>query len=178
MFHCYLQIGSVFSDAENTSEEEYFKHSLPPPPCFFFIDRKDWTKLRKTQHLHRFKTLNWTTVIAKGIRTIHPLCSFGFKRHRVKSIGCRRSGPVFSCLGYCLFDDCPVEVEIKVQDESSLKALVEFRGSFVYHRWDQIKRRPVRGQERDVLSDTLSTKLPRSVFLDSMERLDDTFVVS
>ncbi|KAG7480098.1 hypothetical protein JOB18_043041 [Solea senegalensis] len=123
--------------AENTSEDNYFKGSLLPLPCFFFIDHKDWTKLRKRQHLHWFKTLNWTSVLAKGIQSIHPLCSFGFKEHRVKSISSSRSGPVIVCLGYCLFDDCPVEVDIVVQEESSLKALVKFSGSFVHHRWDQ-----------------------------------------
>ena len=83
-FRFYLQIEPVPSDAGNTSEEdEFFKHSLPPPPCFFFIDKKDWTKLRKKQFLYNFKTLNWTSVMSKGIRTIHPLCSFAFKRHEI-----------------------------------------------------------------------------------------------
>ncbi|KAE8291902.1 hypothetical protein D5F01_LYC09263 [Larimichthys crocea] len=59
-----------------------------------------------------------------------------------------------------------------------MKAEVIFSGDFVCHRWDQIKRRPVRGEERDALSHTLSTKLPRTVFLESIERLDDTVVAS
>ncbi|KAG7516997.1 hypothetical protein JOB18_046441 [Solea senegalensis] len=116
--------------------------------------------------------------MANGIKSIHPLCSFGFQGHRVKSISSRRSGPVFVCLGYCLFDDCPVEVVVIVQVESSLKAIVKFRGSFVCHRWDQLKRRPVRGKERDALSQTVSTKMPRSVFLESIARLDDTVMAS
>ncbi|KAG7526880.1 hypothetical protein JOB18_046349 [Solea senegalensis] len=122
--------------------------------------------------------MNWTSVMANGIKSIHPLCSFGFQGHRVKSISSRRSGPVFVCSGYCLFDDCPVEVDVIVQEESSLKAIVKFRGSFVCHRWDQLKKRPVRGKERDALSQTLSTKMPRSVFLESLARLDDTVMAS
>ena len=116
--------------------------------------------------------------MAKGIWSVHPYCSFGFKCHSVKSIGSKRSGPVFTCDGYCIFDDCPVEVKIKFQEESSLKAEVIFSGDLVCHRWDQIKRRPVRGEERDALSDILSTKLPRTVFLENIERLDDTVVAS
>ncbi|CAK6965266.1 hypothetical protein D5F01_LYC10977 [Scomber scombrus] len=117
----------------SASNEEYLTHSLPPPPCFFFIDQK-WTKLRKKQHCRGFKTLNRTSVMAKGIRRDHPYCSFGFKHHSVKSIGSRRSGPVSTCSGYCLFDDCPVEVEIKVEEESSLKAEVIFSVDLVSHR--------------------------------------------
>ncbi|XP_059190873.1 uncharacterized protein LOC131973047 [Centropristis striata] len=116
--------------------------------------------------------------MAKGIQTVHPLCSLAFKRHRVKSIGSSRSGPVFVCSGCCVFDDCPVEVDIVVPEESSLKALVTFRGSFVCHRWDQVKRRPVRGNERDALSQILATKMPRSVFLDSIEKVDDIVMSS
>ena len=107
---------------------------------FLFIDQKDWTKLRKKQHRRRFKTLNWTSVMAKGTWSVHPYCSFGFKCRSVKSIGSKRSGPVFTCYGYCIFDDCPVEVKIKFQEESSLKAEVIFSGDLVCHRWGPNKK--------------------------------------
>ena len=69
-------------------------------------------------------------------------------------------------------------MEIKVEEELSLKAEVIFSGDLVSHRWDQIRRRPVRGEERDALAHTLSTKLPRTVFLESIGRLEDTVVAS
>lgn len=116
--------------------------------------------------------------MARRIRSIHPLCSFAFKQHQIKSIGSIRGGPVFVCSGYCLFDDCPVEVQITVQDKSSLKAQVTFSGGFVCHRLDQIKRRPVRANKRHTIAKTFSTKLPKSVFLGSMGKLDGTVVAS
>ncbi|KAJ4944582.1 hypothetical protein JOQ06_013125, partial [Pogonophryne albipinna] len=45
----------------------------------------------------------------------------------VRTVGSKRKGSLFSCVGYCRFDDCPVEVEVDIEDESSLKAVVTFR---------------------------------------------------
>lgn len=46
------------SSQEDIEDEQYFKHLLPPPPCFFFIQCKDWTKLQNKQNHNKIKTLN------------------------------------------------------------------------------------------------------------------------
>ena len=73
-----------------------------------------------------------------------------------------------------MFDDCPVCVEVKVDNESSLKAMVTFQGDCVRHSRDQLKRRPVRGTQREVIATTLTSKLPRSLYLEKLGELDDT----
>lgn len=76
----------------------------------------------KTQHKHQFKNLHLTNVIWKEIRSLHPYCSFAFKRHSVTTIGSQRTNPLFTCAGYCRFDDCCVQVNLKIENESSHKA--------------------------------------------------------
>ena len=62
-----------------------------------------------------------------------------------------------------MFDDCAVCVTVKVFDESSLKAMVTFNGDCVRHDRDELRRRPVRGKEREVIAKKLTSKLPRSL---------------
>ncbi|XP_034097224.1 uncharacterized protein LOC117563156 [Gymnodraco acuticeps] len=130
------------------------------------------------QHKRRFKSLNWTSVMATGIRSVHPHCCFVFKSHSVRTVGSKRKGSLFSCVGYCRFDDCPVEVEVDIEDESSLKAVVTFRGEKAWHNCEELKHRPVRADERDALANALTSKLPRSVYLDKLNKLDDTVLAS
>ena len=172
LLNCVLQFVSTTSSSadEKENEEQYFTQELPKQPCF------EWKKLRKTQIKRRFQTLNWTVVMAKGIRSVHPHCSFAFKHHTVQIIGSTRNSPLFSCLGYCLFDDCPVEVEVKVQDESSLKAFVTFRGDSVAPLWTTEKT--ARAGERDGIADALTTKLPRNLYLEKLDKLEDSVVES
>ena len=174
---------STFSQSDNNtpsssntedSDTLFFIKELPQQPCFFFISAEDWAYLRKRQNRHQFKTSQWTHVISKGIRTVHSYCSFAFKRHSVKPIMSSRDTPLFTCLGYCMFDDCPVCVEVKVDNESSLKAMVTFQGDCVRHSRDELKRRPVRGTQREVIATTLTSKLPRSLYLEKLDELDDT----
>jgi len=108
-------------------------------------------------------------MIAKGIRSIHSYCIVAFKHHTVQTIVSTSHSPLFNCLGYCLFDDCPVEVEVKVQDELSLKAFVTFHGDGLWHHCEELKRQPVRAGERDGIADALTTKLPRSLHQDLPE---------
>lgn len=153
---------STGSSTEDKESEKYFTHKLPEQPCFFFIPHKEWAKLRKTQQNYQFKSLHWTNVIAKGIRSLHPHCSFGFRWHSVKKIGSHSTVYL-----YCRFDDCSVKVKVKVEDESSLKAVVHFQGGDVRHSRQQLRRRPIRSEGRQLIADTLTSKLPRSVYLQS-----------
>ncbi|XP_016393637.1 uncharacterized protein LOC107728078 [Sinocyclocheilus rhinocerous] len=156
-----------------SSEEEikFFTCSLPRQPCFFFIERKDWQELRQHQEGRLFQGLQWTNVIAKGIKSIHPYCSFAFKRHRVKTLGSQTQGPIFTCKGYCRFEDCPVEVHAEVADESSLKAAVVFSGGDVCHNSKELQRRPVRAAARQATAELLETKLPQSLYSESMQKI-------
>ncbi|XP_073705879.1 uncharacterized protein [Garra rufa] len=156
-----------------SSEEEmrFFTCSLPRQPCFFFIERKAWQELRQHQEGRLFQGLQWTNVIANGIKSIHPYCSFAFKRHRVKTLGSQTQAPFFTCEGYCCFEHCPVEVKVEVADESSLKAAVDFSGGDVCHNSKDLQRRPVRAAARQATAEVLETKLPRSLYLESMQKI-------
>ncbi|XP_034073870.1 uncharacterized protein LOC117547349 [Gymnodraco acuticeps] len=167
-------------DSSSHSKDGQLLHSfkLPSNPSFFFVTKSDWKKLRMRQHKRRFKSLNWTSVMATGIRSVHPHCCFVFKSHSVQTVGSKRKGSLFSCVGYCRFDDCPVEVEVDIEDESSLKAVVTFRGEKAWHNCEELKHRPVRADERDALANALTSKLPRSVYLDKLNKLDDTVLAS
>ncbi|RXN31461.1 hypothetical protein ROHU_016950 [Labeo rohita] len=52
----------------SSEEDKYFTCALPAQPCFFFIDLKEWQALRQKQHGQLFQGLQWTSIIAKGIR--------------------------------------------------------------------------------------------------------------
>lgn len=65
------------------SDWNYYVHEVPAS-AFFYIPHERWNYLMKKQHKRRFKNLKWTNVIAKGIRSFYPHCSFGFIRHTVK----------------------------------------------------------------------------------------------
>lgn len=149
--------------------------AVPPlVPCFFFIHHKEWGELRKTRHERQFKSLHWTSVIAKRIRSVQPYCSFGFKWHSVKTIGSTKNTPLFTCTGYCRFVDCPVQVRVRVESESSLKAVVCFQGGFVRHSHKELRRRPIRADERQQTADILTSKLPRHIYLQSLNKLEET----
>ncbi|KAK1899355.1 120.7 kDa protein in NOF-FB transposable element [Dissostichus eleginoides] len=95
-------------------------------------------------------------------------------------IGSMTKKPLFTCTGYCRFDDCQVQVnvKVKVESESSLKAVVCFQGGIVRHSLQQLRRRPIRAEERQLIADTLSSKLPRSVYLQSLNKLEETVLQS
>ncbi|KAK7877304.1 hypothetical protein WMY93_031996, partial [Mugilogobius chulae] len=155
---------------KDCKDSKYFILPLPKGPNFFFIKRSDWQKLRSKQKKRQFKTLDWTNIVAAGVRSVHPYCSFAFKRHDVKIIGSTRKSSVFTCSGSCTFKKCPVKVTVVIKSEISLKAHVYFEGSSVLHS-NEIKRRPVRGAARGQLAEKLSSTLPRTEFLKSLKEI-------
>ncbi len=124
---------NVTTSTHSSEEEKCFTCALPAQPCFFFIEEKEWQALRKHQYGRLFQGLQWTNLIAKGIMSVHPYCSFGFKRHSVKTLLSQKPGPVFTCVGYCRFTNCPVRAHVEVTDECTLKATVVFSGGDVCH---------------------------------------------
>ncbi|XP_024121040.1 uncharacterized protein LOC112142033 isoform X2 [Oryzias melastigma] len=128
--------------------------------------------MRTTQKKRQFSTLNWTNIISRGIRTVQPYCSFGFKRHSVKTIGSKSSAPLFQCEGYCLFQDCPVKVKVKILDDSTLRAGVLFEGGGVCHKKTEIKARPIRADDRRTYAAVLNFKMPRQVYLSKLNELE------
>ena len=135
------------------------------------MDTKEWSDLRKRQVGHQFKDLHWTNIISKGIQSVHPYCSIAFKRHTVKNKMSKRKGPLFSCLGYCTFSDCPVCVEVTLRDESTLKAWVTFQGEEVCHSMEELKRRYVRADNKDFFGKQLESVLPRALHLQCMDKI-------
>lgn len=72
-----------------------------------------------------------------------------------------------------MFTDCPVQVKVEVTDESSLKAFVFFTGGEVYHHRKELKSRPVRADARTSLGVKLESKLPRTLYLESLQNLTE-----
>jgi len=136
------------------------------------MDNKEWSVLRQRQVGHQFKDLQWTNIISKGIESVHPYCSIAFKRHTVKTKLSKRKGPLFNCLGYCTFSDCPVCVEVTVRDESTLKAWVTFQGEEVCHSLDELKRRYVRADSRGIFGQQLQSVLPRALYLQCLDKIE------
>lgn len=104
-----------------------------PTKSYFLIDHKYWYTMKLNHSQRRFKGLQWTTVIGKGLRTIHPYCSFAFKCHLLRRLGSQGMGAECKCQGYCQFEDCPVTVTVTVDCEKYLKAKVLFTGSHSVH---------------------------------------------
>ncbi len=90
---------------------------------------------------------------------------------RVKTLGSQTQAPIFTCKGYCRFEDCPVGVIVEVADKSTLKAAVVFSGGDVCHNTKELQRRPVRAAARQATAELLETKLPRSLYLESMQKI-------
>lgn len=65
-----------------------------------------------------------------------------------------------------------------MDSESSLKAEVSFQGGMVRHRCDVLKRRPIRADDRQKLAEQLSSKLPRSIHLESLMKLEEDVLQS
>ncbi|CAI5686853.1 unnamed protein product [Oreochromis niloticus] len=155
----------------SSSGERFFTSGLPQQKTFFFINENEWKELRQHQSGRLFKGLQWTNIIASGIRTLNPYCSFGFRRHSVKKLSSRSKAPVFRYMGYCRFQDCAVTVDVVVYDEETLKAEVVFKGGEVCHNNKELKRRPVRAQSRQSAGELLKNKLPRSLYLESLQKV-------
>lgn len=83
----------------------------------------------------------------------------------------KKKGPVFQCLGYCTFSDCPVSVEVTVKDESTLKAWVTLQGEVVCHSMDELRRRPVRADNREIFAKQLESVLPRALHLQCLDKI-------
>ncbi|XP_026041873.1 uncharacterized protein LOC113032941 [Astatotilapia calliptera] len=162
----------------SSSEDKFFTSGLPQQKTFFFINENEWKELRQHQSGRHFKGLQWTNIIASGIRTLNPYCSFGFRRHSVKKLSSRSKAPVFRCMGYCRFQDCPVTVAVVVYDEETLKAEVVFKGGEVCHNNKELKRRPVRAQARQSAGELLKNKLPRSLYLESLQKVPQKVIQS
>jgi len=68
--------------------------------------------------------------------------------------------------------DCPVCVEVTVRDESTLKAWVTFQGEEVCHSLDELKRRYVRADSRDIFGQQLQSVLPRALYLQCLDKIE------
>lgn len=117
--------------------------------------------------------MQWTNIIANGLRQIHPYCSFGFKWHVVKIKGSQRVGPEFKCSAYCRFENCPVTVTVTVDSKRDLKAEVIFSCSQSVHNRTELQQRPVRANDREKYSQELTKRLPRSVYLEKLNTITE-----
>lgn len=150
---------STNSSADSNAEED-----------FFVIDQKEWQK-KKTQKGRLFQGLQWTNVIATGIKSVHPFCILVFKKQSIKTSQSRTKAPVFSCTAYCRIQDCPVTMKVVGNDEKTLKCFSqEVRCATTQKNW---KQDAVRGESRNVIVEKLEPKLPQSLYLDSHPKIPE-----
>jgi hypothetical protein len=69
-------------------------------------------------------------------------------------------------------------VTVTLESEEDLKATVDFQGGMCVHNKMEIKRRPVRAEERNVLGEKLQTQLPRSMYLQKIGPLKEDVLAS
>lgn len=170
---------SEVTNSDSPGEDGYIKCPLPRKPVFFIISRQDWNKIIKKRNTRRFIGLQWTNVIAKGLRKVFPYCSFAFKRHCLKSLGSLKTkGPHFHCQGYCHFNDCPVRFTVTVQKETYLKAEVAFQGLHTVHNRFELQSRPIRADDRIELAHSLQNKLPRALYLEKLNNIREDVIRS
>ncbi|CAM4566181.1 unnamed protein product [Leuciscus chuanchicus] len=62
--------------------------------------------------------------------------------------------------------------KVTVTDESTLKAAVTFQGDEVCHSLEELRRRPVRADERHNFAKQLESILPRALHLQNLEEID------
>lgn len=160
----------------NSSENGFIKIPVPHEPTFFFLERKDWANIKRQRGKREYSGLQWTNLIAEGLRTVYPYCSFAFKRHRVKAEASTRPGPAFWCLGYCRFEDCSVTVTLPKEED--LKATVNFKGVECVHNKKETKTRPVRADNRYKLGLEQQKQLPRAKYLELLSKIDDDVIRS
>ena len=99
---CYTNIVFFHKGTEHdTMSDGFTTIAILKKAAFFFIDRKEWDELKRKWQQRRFKGLQWTNLISKRIRSIHPYCSIFFRGHTLKVSGSQKPGPESSCLGYC-----------------------------------------------------------------------------
>jgi len=137
------------TDDEVIKEEEFFTERVPAPSFFYSSNCVEKTK-KKTKKGS-----------LQGI-AVDQLSNKAFRGHRVKILGSTRNTPAFKCSGYCLFTDCPVEVDVVVHSEKTLKTQVLFSGDMVVHSKTELQRRPVRADEQKEIHQQLKTTLPRA----------------
>lgn len=93
---------STNSSADSNAKDDFFQMLFATATIlgFFVIDQKEWQKKKKTQKGRLFQGLQWTNVLATGIKSVHPFCILVFKRQSIKTSQSRTKAPVFSCTAY------------------------------------------------------------------------------
>lgn len=166
------------TSSTSPDQDGFLRIKLPENDSYFFIEQEEWAKISMKRTERGFRGLQWTNVISRGLRTIHPYCSFAFKRHRLRKLGSARPSPAFWCLAYCRFDDCPVTATVTVDSEVDLKAKVSFEGQESRHNRTELKRRPVRADDRLTTGQDLQHNPPRAMFLEKILQLDEETIES
>ncbi|KAK7877629.1 hypothetical protein WMY93_031641 [Mugilogobius chulae] len=151
---------------------------LPKSPSHFYIRRDQWALLMAQRKKRGFKGLRWTTIVARGIRSVFPYCSFAFTGHRLKMLNSTKKGPEFTCGGYCRFVDCPVTFRVILTTSKTLKADVWFSGGCAVHRVTDIRSRYVRSTDRSKVGERLQVEKPRAMYLRSLGQLTEDVHIS
>lgn len=108
----------------------------------------------------------------------NPFCVFRCDQNRVKRLNSRKKvSPFFRGTLSCSFPDCPVTVELSIQEENSRELTVVFKGE-VRHRGDAQHGRQIKGMERAKLRATLRHEHPSKVYHQILSSLNSTVYAS
>lgn len=77
-----------------------------------------------------------------------------------------------------MFSDCPVGVHVVVLSETTLKAQVYFSGDSNIHSKKELQKRPVRADDQQEIHDQLQSTLPRTLYLQNLENLEESVIQS
>lgn len=136
---------STNSSADSNAEEDFFQMLFATATILGFFLSLIRKNGKKTQKGRLFQGLQWTNVIATGIKSVHPFCILVFKRQSIKTSQSRTKAPVFSCTAYCRIQDCPVTMG---NNEKTLKCFPR--------RWDVPQHKRTENKMRCVESPEMS----------------------
>ena len=148
--------------------EEYFTHSLPSKASFS-MDKSDWKCLKKTQQGRTFKKGSWQHIFMQGYKKSNPYCVFAFKYHKVTEAKIRKQkvSPIFVAKGYCKFEHCSVELDLKMWNSKTVH--VQYYGNLKHCVGDEHARPFRQGQRKLMAKSFLDGKKPLKEYMERIE---------
>jgi hypothetical protein len=175
---------------EEISQEKmgkFFKTNLDTE-AKFQLDSNDWAKLKSLQMGHRFQKGEWEDYFVAGMKQSNKYCVFAFKDHYVNQVkmrkrktlmdivdtgtsdegreGCGGGEKIFTARGYCVFKDCSVKFNLRMNAERVVHVM--YTGE-LKHSVTDVNGRYFRGKSRHELKEILKTNKPKREFMHRIE---------
>lgn len=157
---------------ETVNEKSYFEIELPSEATFQ-LNPIDWNRLKLLQNGHRIARGEWEDYFVVGMKQSNKYCVFAFKDHYVNHANFRMrnakmntdteasSKKLFSANGYCVFEDCSIKFNLKMNDQ--LQVHVNYTGK-LKHSVNEVHARYFRGKSRQDLKEILKHTTPKQEY--------------